>query len=165
VAPVRAAWTLGRLRLLPEVAIKRVGFARFLRGRQQAELERLGEEYVRTLELHGDVVKELDRHIEAGSRVFIASASWEVYVRAFRPQVTTIATPIEYVGGVARRMGAHSAGEAKAEALRARFGIHSVDEAYSDSLADLPLLRMARRPLFVERDGRIRELSLSGTGR
>jgi phosphatidylglycerophosphatase C len=159
VAPLRAAWTLGRLRLLPERAIKRIGFARFLSGRTQAELELLGEKYVRTLALHEQVVERLDRHVRDGGRVFVVSASWEVYVRAFRPEVTTIATSIEYAGGAASKMGNHCAGEAKAEALRARFGIDRVDEAYSDSFTDLPLLRMAERPFFVERDGEIRELS------
>jgi HAD superfamily phosphoserine phosphatase-like hydrolase len=165
VAPVRAAWTLGRLRLLPERAIKRIGFARFLSGRAQTDLELLGARYVRTLELHEAVVERLDRHVRDGSRVFVLSASWEVYVRAFRPEITTVATPIEYVGGIARKMGRHCAGEAKAEALRSRFGIHRVDEAYSDSFSDLPLLRMAERPFFVERDGTIRELSFSSLRR
>src|ERR1700742_2616965 len=103
VAPLRVGRTLGRARLFRELAIMRAGFCRFLAGRSKDDLEQLGRDYVRTVPLHGGVVERLDRHLGSGSRVFIVSASWDVYARAFRPGPSTIATGIEYADGVAER--------------------------------------------------------------
>jgi phosphoserine phosphatase len=104
------------------------------------------------------MVKRLDRAFAAGNRVLIVSASWDVNVHFFRPEVETIATTIDFVDGRAAATGTHLAGPAKVAALR-RVGIERVDEAYGDSRLDLPLLRLADRAWLVEQNGLCRQLT------
>jgi phosphatidylglycerophosphatase C len=139
-------------------AVKKAGFRAFIQGRPQEELETVGRSYVARVPLHAGVVDRLDRARAAGDRVMIVSASWQVYVRFFRPDVETVATTIDFVEGRASAMGTHLAGSAKVAALR-RVGIEKVDDAYSDSLLDLPLLRLADRAWLVEHNGICRQLA------
>ena len=156
-----SVWTqvvLGHLRANAPDAVKRAGFRAFIQGRSQRDLEDVGRSYVATVPLRTGVVERLDGAIAAGDRVLIVSASWDVYVRFFRPQVRTIATTIEFINGRAVAMGPHLAGMAKVGALR-QAGIERVDEAFSDSLLDLPLLRLADRAWLIDRNGICRQLA------
>ncbi|MEW1956591.1 haloacid dehalogenase-like hydrolase [Kineococcus sp. NPDC059986] len=104
----------------------------------------------------GGVREALDRfaaHRAAGDRVVVATACAEPLARLVLDalgvgDVELVATAHEH-----RRWRTPRAspirGEAKVEALR-RAGVDlPVDEAYSDSLRDLPLLRAARTPHLV----------------
>lgn len=97
-------------------------------------------------------VAALRAHVAAGDRVIVASGSEEKIVRAVLaalglPDVGVIASQIELEPAVLIRR--HCYGAAKCVAL-AEAGHERWDVAYSDSLADLPLLRAADRPVLVD---------------
>ncbi|MCW5581426.1 MAG: haloacid dehalogenase-like hydrolase [Luteimonas sp.] len=94
----------------------------------------------------------LHRHREAGDRVVIATGAPPELARAILAFVAHEAVPV--IGtAVGPRFGAvvatrHCHAEEKMRMLRER-GYADIDIAYSDSSADLPLLKAARAPVVV----------------
>lgn len=97
-------------------------------------------------------VAALRAHLAAGDRVIVASGSEEKIVHGVLaalglPGVQVIASQIELEPEL--RIRRHCYGAAKCVAL-GEAGFEGWDVAYSDSLADLPLLRAATRPVLVD---------------
>lgn len=97
-------------------------------------------------------VAALRAHLAAGDRVVVATGSEEKLVRAVLAEldladVELFASQIELEPVV--RIRRHCYGAAKCVAL-AEAGHVRWDVAYSDSLADLPLLRAATHPVLVD---------------
>ncbi|HRN62785.1 MAG TPA: haloacid dehalogenase-like hydrolase [Luteimonas sp.] len=94
----------------------------------------------------------LHRHREAGDRVVIATGAPPGLARAILALVAHEAVPV--IGtAVGPRFGAvvatrHCHAEEKMRMLRER-GYGDIDVAYSDSSADLPLLKAAKAPVVV----------------
>jgi phosphoserine phosphatase len=80
-----------------------------------------------------------------------------VVVAAFRPTAEIVATEVRFRDDRADTMGPHLVGPRKVEALRS-MGVERLDEAWTDSAHDLPLLSLAERRFRVDRDGTIHEL-------
>lgn len=122
------------------------------------DVERLIERYVLA---HADEVRErlLLRGMEAlrahrvdGDRVVIATGAPPALARhilaaASQQDVPVIGTALKpWLGGLIAARHCHA--EVKLEML-AEAGVGTIDRAYSDSLADLPLLLAAREPVVV----------------
>ncbi len=94
----------------------------------------------------------LHRHRVAGDEVVVATGAPPELARAILDFVAHQDLPV--VGSLGRRMlggyvtDQHCHAENKMRMLRAR-GYGAVEVAYSDSSADLPLLRAARKPVVV----------------
>jgi len=96
-------------------------------------------------------VAALREHVALGDRVLVATGSEETLVRAVLDvwqlaDVPVLASQIDFEPAV--RLLRHCFGAAKCVAL-ADLGHARWDIAYSDSLADLPLLRAADRAVLV----------------
>ncbi len=98
-----------------------------------------------------DVVDRLAGHIQDGAQVYIASGVFEPTVKAFadRISVGAIGTPLEIVEGRVRFAEAIVHGERKARKVLAHLGVDKVDVAYGDTQLDIPLLKLADRPVAV----------------
>jgi phosphatidylglycerophosphatase C len=101
----------------------------------------------------------LHRHREAGDRVVIATGAPPELARAILDFVAHEDLPVigslgeRFLGGYVTAQHCHA--ENKMRMLRAH-GHGDIDVAYSDSCADLPLLRAARRPVVVNpKPGRV----------
>ena len=80
----------------------------------------------------------------------VASASFkEVLVHLFPSSVLVIGSEVKIEKKIS--ITKHAMGGQKAEHLRAE-GIESFDRLYTDSLADLPLMKMAREVVWVQVD-------------
>jgi phosphatidylglycerophosphatase C len=93
-----------------------------------------------------DGVAAAQRHLEAGDRVVVVTASEETLARAYLDNiglggVELIASQVDD--------GVHNRGAAKPRQLVARGICPPWQVAYSDSLTDLPMLRGARRAVMV----------------
>ncbi|MCD9027287.1 haloacid dehalogenase-like hydrolase [Luteimonas sp. BDR2-5] len=124
----------------------------------RGSLDRLIDHYVAT---HADGIRPrllpvaldvLHAHREAGDRVVIATGAPPELARAILAFVAHETVPV--IGtAVGPRLGAviatrHCHAEEKMRMLRER-GYGDIDVAYSDSSADLPLLRAAKAPVVV----------------
>jgi len=84
------------------------------------------------------------------SDIVVASASFkEVLLHLFPSSVLVIGSEVEIEKKIS--ITEHAMGEQKAELLRAQ-GIESFDRLYTDSLADLPLMKMASEVVWVKGD-------------
>ncbi len=84
------------------------------------------------------------------SNLVVASASFkEVLLHLFPSSVMVIGSEVEIEKTIS--ITKHAMGEQKAELLRAE-GIESFDRLYTDSLADLPLMKMASEVVWVKGD-------------
>jgi len=115
----------------------------------------------RYVDSHRDVIQQrllpvaldvLHDHREAGDNVVIATGAPPELARAILAFVAHESVPV--IGtAVGPRLGAivatrHCHAEEKMRMLRER-GYHGIDIAYSDSSADLPLLKAAKAPVVV----------------
>jgi phosphatidylglycerophosphatase C len=96
-----------------------------------------------------DALAAIRRHLAAGDRVVVVTASEETLVRAFLDalglhRVELVASRIR-----ARDAATHNRGEAKVRQLAAHGISPQWHVAYSDSLTDIPMLRGARRAVLV----------------
>jgi phosphatidylglycerophosphatase C len=101
---------------------------------------------------HADALTALAAHRQAGERVIVVSGSEETLVRGVLdglgfPDVEVVASRLD-LGGPRVRVLRHCFGAAKPRAL-AEPGVEAWTCAYTDSLADLPLLDRAARAVLV----------------
>jgi HAD superfamily phosphoserine phosphatase-like hydrolase len=96
-----------------------------------------------------------------GARFILATGAYQQVGDAFGRKVgadLVLGTPVVVRNGrVTGELGAPvQSGEAKAAAVRAAAGLGEVVAAFGDSVADIPLLRMAARGVAVSPDKRLR---------
>lgn len=103
-------------------------------------------------------VATLRRHVAAGDRVLIVSASEETLLGAILEElglgdIERIGTPVR-AGWLGIRAAPHNYGATKLRSLAERGIAPTWAVAYSDSLSDLPLLRGAARAVLVNPEPR-----------
>ena len=159
---------------LPLVAFlptRRVGVSAFVWAgtvgfHRPRELDALIDRYVAT---HAGKIRErllpigidvLHRHREAGDRVVVATGAPPELARAIlafvaHEDVPVVGTQVgPRLGGLGAKRHCHN--EMKMTMLREAGFRDEIAEAYSDSSADLPLLRAARKPVVVNpKPGRV----------
>jgi len=107
-----------------------------------------------------DGMAELARMRDSGARVVIVTGSLEPIVRALLEQHGI--DGVEIVASRRQPRRRHCYGEAKLPALADAGIVPPWDIAWSDSLADLPMLRHARRPVLVNADaGMVRRAAVA----
>ena len=96
-----------------------------------------------------------------GARLILASGAYQPIAEALGRRIgaeNTLATPFELRDGVAtgRMLRPTQTGESKAAAVREAAAGGEVLVAFGDTLADVPLLRLATRAVAVAPDARLR---------
>jgi phosphoserine phosphatase len=146
--------------------------ARLLDGLGPDDLARVAEEVVRQHlwpRRRAAVVAELEAAAAAGARVAIASGTYQPVLDAFIARVASgsagpiagLGTPLEVLDGrtTGRLAGRIGTGRLKADRVGAWAAGAPLAAAYGDSLADVPLLEMAARPVAVMPDADLRPLA------
>ncbi|MFC1465685.1 MAG: HAD family hydrolase [Candidatus Brachytrichaceae bacterium NZ_4S206] len=108
-----------------------------------------------------NVIAELEQHRAAGARILIASGTYQQAAEAFATRIgaEAIATPLQFDGAgyaTGRLDGVVSTGEVKAARVRAWLGNDTLLAAYGDTEGDIPMLRLAARPVAVCPDAALR---------
>ena len=101
------------------------------------------------------------RAAHPGARLILASGAYQPIAEALARRIgaeVTLATPFEVRDGAAtgRMLRPTQTGESKAAAVREAAGGGEVLVAFGDTLADVPLLRLAARAVAVAPDARLR---------
>ncbi len=143
----------------------------FVAGRSVEEIVRWGEE------IYDEVMAEriwsgtralAERHLAAGQRVWLVTATPIELARIISVRLGltgALGTVSEIVDGIytGRLVGEPLHGPAKAEAVRALAQREALDlircTAYSDSVNDLPMLRLVGRPVAVNPDPDLRRIA------
>ena len=138
---------------------------RFFRGMDKGELA-LVATWVVENELWPkrrlDVVTELERHREAGHTLVLASGVYQpiLEVLAERLGAVALGTPLEMNGVATGQLsGEVNTGETKVERLTAWLAGRSLDLAYGDTEADVPMLTCAEDAVTVYPDSTLRNFA------
>jgi len=108
-----------------------------------------------------NVIARLQAHAQNGAQVYIASSVVEPIGQSFAARfgAQAIGTPIKFVDGTVQLAGELVSSERKIEEVLSRLGVERVDEAYGDTVLDIPLLEHADHPVAVYPDDTLRALA------
>lgn len=145
-----------RLRLM-------VDLARLMRGRTRDEWSASGDwisDHILWPARFDRVWRELVDARQAGARVIICSGAFQPIVDAFakRCGFEGLGTPLAWSGMHTIGLGGPiNQAEWKATGLRNLLGDTPIDQAYGDTAADIPMLRLARTATIVDHDPALRQ--------
>ncbi len=132
--------------------------AGLMRGRSREEWDVAGEwivEHVLWPDRYERVWQELIAARQAGARVIVCSGAYQPVVDAFarRGGFEGLGTPIGWSDTGAIGLGGPvNQGMWKAEALRSLLEGVSIDQAYGDTAADIPMLQLAASATIIDHD-------------
>ncbi len=144
-----------RLRLMADLA-------RLMRGRSRDEWREAGEwiaEHILWPARFERIWQELADARRAGARVIVCSGAFQPVVDAFarRGDFEGLGTPLAWNGSHATGLGGPiNQAEWKAAGLRNLLGDTPIDQAYGDTTADIPMLRLAASATVVDHDPELR---------
>jgi phosphoserine phosphatase len=158
-APALVALRLGRVGRQDFRDAWIAGLCGCFRGLDVADVREMAE-WVVDRELwpsrRAGLVTELATVVEGGGRVVLASGTYEPVLAAFARRIgaESAGTPLEMVDGCAtgRTSTAVATGERKAAAVRRLLDGVPPDRAFGDSVADVPMLELAREAVAVNPD-------------
>lgn len=127
-----------KLGLVTPAHLKEFGVRLFLGALEREDVERHGRDYASRIQLNRIYYDEFKRHKQA----IILSASFREYLTPLFPDATVIASEIRYVSEKPAGVLRHCHGDDKVALLRER-GIDRVDFLYTDSVEDLPVVRIS----------------------
>ena len=109
-----------------------------------------------------DFLKQLH---EQGAEIILVSAAFEPAVNHFgkkisQNNVTGMGTPVILQDGKLSLVEKLTVGERKMERLSEKLGARKLDYALGDSIADLPMLDAAKKPVAVTPDKQLRKIAL-----
>jgi phosphoserine phosphatase len=144
-----------------------IDLAHLLRGFGAVELEEMAQWVVeREMWQHRrmDIMAEVERYTQAGHRVILATGTYQPIANAFARKAgmaSAIGTPLAVregraVGGLA---GPLNVKRVKAERLQVLLAGDTLDMAYGDTLADVPMLEMCAKPVVVYPDRRLLKIA------
>lgn len=129
---------------------------RLLRGWTEARIDEMAAwvlEHELWPERREAVIAELEAARDEGARLILASGTYGPVLRAFAERIgaEALGTELEYEDGRAtgRFAGVMGTGEEKAARLAATFDGATLEAAYGDSAADIPMLVLAVAPVAV----------------
>jgi HAD superfamily hydrolase (TIGR01490 family) len=163
---------LKAVRLISTRTLKRV-FCSYLYGLTQCQREELLRSFVEEAvmpALYPEVLAELERHRDAGRTLILNSASPQFYVSAigsrlgFHHSIGTALRVTDPMALIPQIDGPNNKYEAKLKAMRHLMPVELSLPlpgawAYSDSKADLPLLRFVENPVAVHPDPFLRNVA------
>jgi HAD superfamily hydrolase (TIGR01490 family) len=140
-------------------------------GRARSEIIEMGRNVAHEEllpRLYPQAVELINRHKRAGREVYICSASPEDYLQVLATELDmdgVVGTRAEVIGGLftGRILGDLCHGEEKARRVAELAMIRGIDLhrsfAYSDSMNDLPLLRLVGFPVAMNPDRELRQVA------
>jgi HAD superfamily phosphoserine phosphatase-like hydrolase len=109
------------------------------------------------------VIAKLEKYKSEGARVILVSGTYQPVLEAFaaRLNAEAIGSPLEVVLGTLTGClaGPINVGAQKVSSLNSD-GITKLEAAFGDTLADAPMLELARVPVVIPSDAKLQKLAL-----
>jgi hypothetical protein len=125
-------------------SLKQMGVYFFLRGKSRNFITNCGEIYASRINLSRIYHDELKKY----ENPYIASASFGEYLVPILPGTNIIASQLEYNRNRVHRLKMNCYGETKLRMLKDR-GVETIDLLYTDSISDLPLVKLSKKTYYV----------------
>lgn len=163
------AVALVKLGLMPEQPMRdrwMVGLAHLMTGFTAADVEDMAEWVVehelwpnRRLEL----MEELSQHQRRGARIMLVSGTYAPVLRAFARRMGAEAYGTELALSInpprVEMLPPMNTGPVKVAVIRRAAPDAEIIAAYGDSIADLPMLELSRKPVAVQPDRALRRIA------
>lgn len=109
-----------------------------------------------------DMIERISKHVQQGDEVVIATGMWQPTVAHFAAHIGAkgLGTEIKFENGHMTLAEPIAHGQDKADKIRKTLGVDHIDVAYGDTAADIPMLEMARQPVAVYPDKKLKTVAL-----
>lgn len=109
-----------------------------------------------------DMIERISKHVQQGDEVVIATGMWQPTVAHFATHIGAkgLGTDIKFENGRMTLAEPIAHGQDKADKIRNNLGVDYIDVAYGDTAADIPMLEMARQPVAVYPDKKLKTVAL-----
>ena len=141
---------LTKINIIDNRKLKVIGVRLFLQGKKTSQIEILGQEYSKLID-YNYLIKQAQN---TQGKVILITASFDVYTKHVLPGATVIASTLISVNGRISGLDFNCYGENKVNALN-RVGVSSIDIFYTDSAADLPLVKISNKTILVTKTGTV----------
>ena len=138
--------------LVSNSQLKRVGIALFLRGKSREYVESIGEKYAQELCLNR-IYEERYLATPIEHRIVI-TASFSPYIRPLFEGNHVLCSELKYEKDRVIGLDFNCYSQNKVIAYFQKVVKHTIDEFYTDSIADLPLIKLSKQTHIVK-NGRI----------
>jgi phosphoserine phosphatase len=138
-----------KLNIISNDHLKRVGVWLFLKGRSRFEIDRAASIYATKIKLN-KIYQEIFLKKPCQTRL-VVSASYEEYLKYIFPEDQVIGAQLNYDNNVVKGLKRNMFGSQKSEFLEAK-GNPNIDEFYTDSYTDLPLMNISNKNFLVQGD-------------
>lgn len=132
---------LRKIRLISNLSLKNIGLLLFIGKKSKSDVVVLCRDFAKTIKLNNSVTTLVFSNFEKGNRVLIVSASINEYIIALFPKVEVIGSMLEYDSPIVKLKN-HCYHQEKIKRL-AVIGINKIDILYTDSISDLPLVKIS----------------------
>jgi len=146
-------------RLISNNRLKSWGIQLFLAGKPKQQIERAAEKYAKKIKLNS--IFENNYLLFSRAERWIISASLEVYLTQLFPNDKVVGSTLQYKNGVVVGLKTNMYGRQKASYLKS-IGVEQIDQLFTDSFSDKPLMEMAREVVLVKNSQVERVLMLQG---
>lgn len=141
---------LHRCHILSNDKLKRFGVSLFIQGLSRNFIEYKSREYSKRIELNNDLYTKAKKSHPSKLNIVI-SASFVDYIRPlFNDSVIILGSELNYKSGYVCGLSKNMYGDNKAFALKS-LGYSTVEAVYTDSVSDLPIVKMAKNIYLVDR--------------
>ncbi|MDZ7755204.1 haloacid dehalogenase-like hydrolase [Rhodohalobacter sp.] len=148
------AGVLYKIGLIKNRTLKGIGFFLYLKGKKIEDLEIAAKEYSKKIELNA-IYKNYFQKKEGDK--WIISASPEIYLKYVFPNEKIAGTQLSYDGGTVKGLKLNMFGEEKRKFMTEN-GISKIDELYTDSMSDKPLMDISEKVFLVKRESVIENI-------
>ena len=129
--------------------LKKYGVLIFLNKISKENLLKAAKDYSSQIKRKEKIEKIFYK--QSKSNVLICSASFKEYIQYCYPEHTIIASELYYKNGACEGLKVNLYGNKKKEVLM-QLGISKIDELYTDSYSDLPLMKISEKKFLIQKN-------------
>lgn len=137
-----------KFRVISNESLKNIGLSLFVRPLTYENYLELCKLFAKDIEINKEVNKRYDEYCLANENVIILTASIKEYVEFLFPEAKVLGSEIIF-NEKGTYLSFHCYGENKLYALN-KNNIFQIDDVYTDSLSDLPLVRISKKIFLVK---------------
>lgn len=141
-----------KLGLISNTQLKRVGIALFLKGKSREQIDAIGEKYAQELRLNS-IYEDYYLSSSKDQRIVI-TASLGSYIRPLFEDNLVLCSELKYENNLVIGLDFNCYSENKPNAYFEEVGKLTIDELYTDSTVDLPLIKISKYT-YVVMNGRV----------
>lgn len=137
-----------KLKLVSNSDLKRVGIMLFLRGRSKEELSIAAAKYKKKIKFNSIYSAKFLETPKAAR--LVVTASFEEYIRVLFPDDQILGSRLSYKGNKVNGLEVNCYGKQKVALVKEIFLVELIDELYTDSYSDLPLMQISKKVHLVK---------------